>query len=62
MISVAHIKKRGNEKENFEEIRGYDALNIQPGCFIFQWYKTQQTLIIPMDTVDYITTSQEETE
>lgn len=59
-ISVAHIKKV--DEELFEEVRGYDDLNIQPNCFIFQWLESQETLIIPMHNVDYITTSQEEDE
>lgn len=57
-ISVANIKFV--DSENFAEVRGYDDLNIQPNCFIFQWFKSEQALIIPMHRVDYITTSQEE--
>lgn len=58
MITVAHIKKTNNEI--FEEIRGYDELNIQPHCFVFQWFDTQETFIIPIHNVEYIMTSQEE--
>jgi len=59
-IFVANIKYV--DSNNFEEIRGYDDLNIQPNCFVFQWLDTQQLLIIPMHRVDYITTSEEESQ
>jgi len=57
-ISVANIKYV--DSENFEEVRGYDDLTVQTNCFIFQWFESQQTLVIPMHRIDYLTTSQEE--
>jgi len=59
IIHIAHIKK--SDSDNFEEVRGYDDLNIQANCVIFQWFKEQQSLIIPFHQIDYITTTQEET-
>ena len=58
MINVAQIKKRG--EETFEEIRGYDNLNIQPSCFVFIWFDTNKSHIVPIDLVQFIDTSQEE--
>ena len=58
MINVATVTYNG--KAVYEEVRGYDDLNVQPYCFIFQWFEKQESLIIPMHNVECVSTMKEE--
>lgn len=58
MTHVAIVKFLNQAR--WDEIRGYNDLNIQHNCFIFQWFETNKSLVFPMHCIESISTSTEE--